>query len=71
MGHVRVIAALASTQAASDSRIWIFFPINFPESTKTQVNKNIMCRRSTVLTHIFLHLHSKQRFNLLICMHIS
>ena len=46
----------------SDSTIWTFFPINFPESTKTQRNKNIMRKRSTVLTHIFLYLHSKQRF---------
>ena len=46
--------------AYSDSKIWTGFFHKFPASTKTQHNKNIMCKRSTVLTHIFLHLHSKQ-----------
>ena len=38
----------------SDGKIWtFFFPINFPKSTKTQRNKQIMSRRSVVLLHIF------------------
>ena len=58
----------------SDSKIWTgFFARNFPGSTKTQRNKNIIRKRSTVLTHIFLHLHSKQHFKFYIklCMYIS
>ena len=39
-------------------------PINFPKLTKTLRNKQIMCQRSAVFPHVFLHLHSKQHFRL-------
>ena len=65
MGHVRVIAGTLTV------RYGRFFPINFPKSTKTQCNKQIMRQRSAVFPHIFLRLHSKQPFRLSICIHIS
>ena len=58
MGHVRVIAGMLTV------RYGRFFPINFPKSTKTQHNKQIMRQRSAVFPHIFLRLHSKQPFRL-------
>ena len=37
-----------------------FCPINFPKSTKTQRNKQIMRQRSADFPHIFLRLNSRQ-----------
>ena len=51
MGHLRVIAG---TLTVGYGR---FFPINFPKSTNTQRNKQIMRQRSAVFPHIFLRLH--------------
>ena len=52
-------------------KIWTFFPINVPKSTKTQRNKHIMRQRYGVLPYVFLHLYSKQRYSLYICLYIS
>ena len=48
-----------------------FSPINFPNSTKTQRNKQIMHQRSVVFSHIFLRLHSKQPFRLLVNLYVG
>ena len=56
MGHVRVISRYSDGKA--------FCPINFPKSTKTQRNKQVMRQRTAVFPHVLLHLHSKQPFRL-------
>ena len=48
MGHVRVISRYSDGKA--------FCPINFPKSTKTQRNKQVMRQRTAVFPHILLHL---------------
>ncbi len=59
----------------SDSNLvrygWGFFPHKRSKWTKTQLNNKIMRHKSRVLPHIFVHLLSKQRFQLYIWMHIS
>ena len=59
MGHVTVIASTLMT-----NKIWTFFPHELSYIGENSAQQQIMRNSSAVLPHIFLNLHSKQRFKL-------